>query len=77
MRSPALPPLAMIATYPPRRCGIATFTRDLRTALVGTAEEDGGYEYPLALLGGSVAIALTGPAHGRSTPYGRPDSSTS
>lgn len=40
MRSPALPPLAMIATYPPRRCGIATFTRDLRTALVGTAEED-------------------------------------
>jgi glycosyltransferase involved in cell wall biosynthesis len=40
MRSPSLPPLAMIATYPPRRCGIATFTRDLRTALVGTADED-------------------------------------
>jgi Glycosyltransferase len=30
----------MIATYPPRRCGIATFTWDLRTALVGTAEDD-------------------------------------
>jgi hypothetical protein len=30
----------MIATYPPRRCGIATFTRDLRTALVGTADEE-------------------------------------
>ena len=39
-RSPSLPPLAMIATYPPRHCGIATFTRDLRTALVGTAVED-------------------------------------
>jgi glycosyltransferase involved in cell wall biosynthesis len=39
-RSPSLPPLAMIATYPPRRCGIATFTRDLRTALVGMADED-------------------------------------
>ena len=39
-RSSSLPPLAMIATYPPRRCGIATFTWDLRTALVGTAEEN-------------------------------------
>ena len=27
----------------------------------GFWSRDGGYEYPLALLGGSVAIALTGP----------------
>ena len=38
-RSHAQPRLAMIATYPPRRCGIATFTHDLRSGLVAAAGE--------------------------------------
>ncbi len=33
-RPSALPPIALIGTYVPRACGIATFTRDLRDALV-------------------------------------------
>ncbi|PIQ83918.1 MAG: glycosyl transferase [Candidatus Omnitrophica bacterium CG11_big_fil_rev_8_21_14_0_20_63_9] len=50
-------PIAFIGTYPPRRCGIATFTRDL-SAAIGTASDRvlpmviavsdpaGQYEYP-------------------------------
>ena len=50
-------PIAFVGTYPPRRCGIATFTRDLSEA-VGAASErvlpmsiavtdpGGQYEYP-------------------------------
>jgi glycosyltransferase involved in cell wall biosynthesis len=39
-RPEAPPKLAMIATYPPRRCGIATFTHDLRSAMLGANGED-------------------------------------
>jgi glycosyltransferase involved in cell wall biosynthesis len=48
--SAAQPKLAMIATYPPRRCGIATFTRDLRSAMVEAAEGDPqGWPHVVAL----------------------------
>ncbi|MDP9250946.1 MAG: glycosyltransferase family 4 protein, partial [Chloroflexota bacterium] len=48
--SPAPPKLAMIATYPPRRCGIATFTRDLRSALVdSTGGDPHGWPHVVAL----------------------------
>lgn len=55
--APAELRIAFVGTYPPRRCGIATFTRDLEHA-VSTAEESvhtmalaltdsgGQYEYP-------------------------------
>lgn len=49
--------LAVVGTYPPRQCGIATFTADLGTALCESAPEadifavsiddrEGGYDYP-------------------------------
>jgi glycosyltransferase involved in cell wall biosynthesis len=49
--------IALIGTYPPRRCGIATFTRDLAEGLsaanprvkplaVAVTDADGHYEYP-------------------------------
>jgi glycosyltransferase involved in cell wall biosynthesis len=48
--SAAQPKLAMIATYPPRRCGIATFTRDLRSAMVDAADGDPqGWPHVVAL----------------------------
>ena len=44
-------PLAFVGTYPPRRCGIATFTRDLADAVSGA----NGHAVPMIL-------ALTDPA---------------
>lgn len=50
----ALREIAFLADYPPRQCGIATFTRDLRDAMVRQAPArrfpvvavtDGGHEY--------------------------------
>jgi glycosyltransferase involved in cell wall biosynthesis len=32
--------IGLVGTYPPRACGIATFTRDLRSALLPLADED-------------------------------------
>jgi glycosyltransferase involved in cell wall biosynthesis len=48
-RFPTQPKLAMIATYPPRRCGIATFTRDLRSALVESADDPHDWPRVVAL----------------------------
>ncbi|MEK6606317.1 MAG: glycosyltransferase [Myxococcota bacterium] len=50
-------PIAFIGTYPPRRCGIATFTRDLSAAsgaagegvlpmIIAMTDPEGQYEYP-------------------------------
>ncbi|MBK8480652.1 MAG: glycosyltransferase [Proteobacteria bacterium] len=50
-------PVAFIGTYPPRRCGIATFTRDLSAAggaasegvcpmIIAVSDPGGRYEYP-------------------------------
>lgn len=50
-------PTAYVGTYPPRRCGIATFTRDLSTAMaaasdrvvpmtIAVSDPEGRYEYP-------------------------------
>jgi len=38
-------PMAFVGTYPPRRCGIATFTRDLSEAIMGTS----GDQRPMVL----------------------------
>ena len=48
--------IAFVGDYPPRKCGIATFTHDLSTAVANIAgtecfivpvdDIDGGYEYP-------------------------------
>jgi glycosyltransferase involved in cell wall biosynthesis len=51
----------MIATYPPRHCGIATFTADLRAALVG-----GSDRWPV---GSPLVVALD---HGRGDPPSYP-----
>ena len=60
-RSHAQPKLAMIATYPPRRCGIATFTHDLRSALMaGAGADPHGWPQVAAL------------DHGRGDPKGYP-----
>lgn len=37
----ALPKLAIVSTYVPRRCGLATYTADLRQSLAETAEDLG------------------------------------
>src|SRR5947209_1937685 len=50
-------PIALLGTYPPRRCGIATFTRDLSAAIrdaspsalpmaIAVSDPGGQYEYP-------------------------------
>jgi glycosyltransferase involved in cell wall biosynthesis len=44
MSGPQLP-MAFVGTYPPRRCGIATFTHDLSEAIAGTS----GHELPMVL----------------------------
>ena len=44
-------PMAFVGTYPPRRCGLATFTRDLAEAVVGA----GGHAPP-------TVVAVTEPA---------------
>ena len=51
--SPTGPRIAFVGTYPPRRCGIATFTEDLRIAVdsptswVAAMEDDpGARSYP-------------------------------
>ena len=51
--------IAFVGDYPPRKCGIATFTHDLSTAvanipgtecfIVPVDDIDGGYEYPQAV----------------------------
>ncbi len=48
--------IAFVGTYPPRRCGIGTFTRDLSTAMavsgrvlpmiIAVSDSEGQYEYP-------------------------------
>lgn len=50
-------PIAFVGSYPPRRCGIATFTRDLSAAFgaaservlpmtIAVSDPGGQYEYP-------------------------------
>ncbi|MEQ8846600.1 glycosyltransferase family 4 protein [Botrimarina sp.] len=56
MAGPEIQKIAFVGDYPPRKCGIATFTHDLSTAVASIAgtecivvpvdDIDGGYEYP-------------------------------
>ena len=45
-----LPPVTLVATYPPRQCGIATYTRDLRDALARLATSEADAPAVVALL---------------------------
>ncbi len=56
MNLPSLKRIAFVGSYPPRRCGIATFTHDLRQSVKNSNNAEclvvamnnvvGGYEYP-------------------------------
>ncbi len=70
LRSTASAPLAIVGNYPPRRCGIATFTQDLHRALcaaapdrrclaVAVSDAHGPYAYPAEV---SVEIDQDDPA---------------
>lgn len=52
MTSPALHSIAFVGNYPPRRCGIATYTRDLRAAV---AASDAAIDCPVVAMNDSGA----------------------
>ena len=53
MTDDRLPPVTLVATYPPRQCGIATYTRDLRDALTRLAPNEADAPAVVALDRGS------------------------
>jgi len=73
-RRSALPPIALIGTYVPRACGIATFTRDLRDALVeaGPPREDAS-PYVVALDHGALDPRRYPPEVAFRLPRGEPE----